>query len=121
MAKEEKILPDANPYVAQYMSELERELEKLYTERAELDKLTTTSELTQEQLRVIRDRLKDFSNNIKFEPPEIQHLLIEQYIDTIVFDKLAGHLKVQFHVNYSSRSDETEVKILEKTVVISLD
>lgn len=65
------------------------------------------------QLSIIRDRLKDFSNRIKFEPPEVQHLLIKRYIDTIVFDKLAGHFKVQFHVNYSSGSDENEVSILE--------
>jgi hypothetical protein len=33
MAKNEKILPDANPYIAQYISELELELEKLKSER----------------------------------------------------------------------------------------
>ncbi len=69
---------------------------------------------------LIRDRLKDFANRIKFEPSEVQHILIKQYIDSIVREQNV-HFKVLFHVNYPSKSDDTLVKILEKTVFILLD
>jgi predicted ribosome quality control (RQC) complex YloA/Tae2 family protein len=101
--------------------ELEKELAKLSAERAEVDKLTTSKELTQEQLQLIRDRLKDLATRIKFEPPEVQHLIIKQYLDIIVFDKAASHFKVQFHIDYPSGSDDAAVKILEKTIFVSLD
>jgi len=45
MAKEEKVTPNSSPYVAHYISDLEKELETLSTERAELAKQTTSSEL----------------------------------------------------------------------------
>lgn len=67
------------------------------------------------KLQLIRDRLKDFASRIKIEPPDVQHLLIKQYIDTIILDKLEDQFKVQFHIDYPSGSDEKVVKILEKT------
>ncbi|MHB8125990.1 MAG: hypothetical protein ACYDEJ_10190 [Desulfitobacteriaceae bacterium] len=118
LAKEEKVTPNASPYVAQY-SDLEKELEKLSSERTELAKSTTTTELTPIQL--IRDRLKDFASRIRIEPPNIQHFLMKQYIDTIVLNEVESKYKVQFHIDYPSGSDEKVVKILEKTAYIKLN
>lgn len=55
------------------------------------------------------------------EPPDIQHLLIKQYIDTITLNKLEDQIKVQFHIDYPSGSDENVVKILKKTAYIELN
>lgn len=51
MAKEERVTPNSSPYVAQYISDLEKELEKLSSERTELAKSTTTTELDPTHIR----------------------------------------------------------------------
>ncbi|HWQ88813.1 MAG TPA: recombinase family protein [Desulfitobacteriaceae bacterium] len=120
MAKNEKILPDANPYIAQYISELELELEKLKSERDLLAKSTATLEIKELQFQLIRDQLKDFANRIRIEPPDVQHLLLKQYVDFIVRDHPESQYMLQYNVGYPNDHDESRIKLLQQTAFFKL-
>lgn len=120
LAKTEKVLPDSNPYVAQYISELEKELDKLKAERSSLAESTTIIELTDLQFQLIRDKLKDFANRIRIESPDIQHLLLSEYVDSIIRDLPDGQFRLQYHINYPVDSEERVFKLLEKTMYFKL-
>jgi site-specific DNA recombinase len=120
IAKDEKVLPDNSMYIAQYVAELNKEVEKLTSERVDVCKLITSPSLTAEQLKVIRDRLKDFANRIKIEPPDVQFTLLKQRVETIVFDQFNNSFIVKIYINSPLELSNTQVKILEKTVYFSL-
>lgn len=121
MAKNENIIPDANPYLAQYISELNKDLEKLKSERVLLAKSTNAHELTALQLQLIRDQLKDFSNRIQIEPPDVQHELLVQYIDFVVRDHPENQFKLQYHITYPQKSDDLELTLIQKTIYFKLN
>lgn len=121
IAKQEKCLPDNSMYIAQYVAELQKEVEKLTSERAEVSKLIAAPDFSVEQLQVIRDRVKDFAARIKIEPPDVQFSLLKQYVDSIVLDQFTKSYKVKIHLNSPLELSNVPVKILERTVYFSLD
>ncbi|GBF32891.1 resolvase domain protein [Desulfocucumis palustris] len=108
-------------YVAQYIKEMEGEIEKLTRERSEVDELKTSSNLTDEQLQYIRDRLKDFAQRIKIEPTDIQHSLLKLYINSIVYDQFSDNYKMAYHIGIPKESSAGSLIVLEKTMYFTLD
>lgn len=90
LATKENISGDSVQYFSQYIYELKVELEKLQEQEAELEKLVGECMVNQEEMESVRGALRDFSNRIRIEPPDVQWELLKRYVKGIVFDEFTG-------------------------------
>lgn len=121
MAKDDANMPEENPFLIQYIAQLEKELKNLLEDQLKISQLSTTIEPSQTQFQLIRDKVKDFSNRIKVEPPDVQHLMLKQFIDTIVLDETSGQFKLLFHIDNLSEDEENSTRFLKKHIYFALD
>ncbi|NPV89878.1 MAG: recombinase family protein [Firmicutes bacterium] len=121
LAKSETGSVELGNYVAQYIGELKRDLQKLKRERSETNKLITEPDLSIDQIKAIREKLKDFIQRIKIEPPDFQHSLLRQYVSLITYDPIAQTYKLKFKLTIDSDEANQQITILEKTSYFTLN
>jgi site-specific DNA recombinase len=120
IARKEKISSDAK-FAAHYIKEMEGEIEKLTRECSEVDKMKTSPNLTEEHLQLIRDRLKDFVQRIKIEPPDVQHNILKRYICSIVYDQFSKNFKLTYKIDIPDEASAGSIKVFEKTSYFMLN
>lgn len=121
LAGEERKSVSQGKYLPQYVHELESEIENLERDKQTLNSNKHNLDLHEVNLQGIRERLRDFANRIKIEPPEVQHRLLSDYVSNIVADQTYNVYKLTLHVFAATESSSEAVKLLEKTVYFDVN
>ncbi len=94
-----------NKLMAEYLDDLESELQKLQKEKKEAEKQVINPDLNLDQLKTIRDALNSFVSSIKVAPPEQQHNILKEYITNIIVDHFNHSTQLEYRINPITNSD----------------
>lgn len=117
LATNENISGNPGQYFSQYIYELKVELEKLQEQEVELEKLVGECVVNREEMESVRGALRDFSNRIRIEPPDVQWELLKRYVKGIVLDEFTQRWAITVWIR---RLDEDKEIMMEKKYYIQV-
>lgn len=117
IASSESITEETSHSFTQYISQLEQELESVNKQEKTLEEINAECVINPDVIEIARDKMKDFVNRIRIEPPEIQWKLLNQYVNFIAFDEFNRSYKMKLVIPGTM---DGEGAILGKTIFFYL-
>jgi hypothetical protein len=97
------------------IDDLNAELKNLFTHKEDIENAINSSTIPSEEINLTRDRIKGFLTRIYSPTPDIQNMLLKQFVESINYNLINDTISV--HIIIKSTSDENI--LLDKTLYTS--
>ena len=112
---------DPGRNLSSYIKEMKSEISNLQKQKNDLTAQKIKPDINRDDIKYLLDKLKNFITRIKTEPPDLQHIILKEFLVSITANKVSGGYKLIYKLELPSELNKYSQTILEKTLYFSLD